>query len=98
MELVVTMSPTAVRTARRNLVQRIDRFLRRIQTEGMQPGPDAIANFEVALECLERADYPGGEDAMNWGEHGFAPRFARPAELPPIGKLVERFERLRVEE
>jgi hypothetical protein len=51
----------------------------------------------VALECLERADYPGGEDAMIWGEYGFAPRFARPAELPPIGKLIERFERLRAE-
>ena len=57
----MTMSPTAVRTARRNLVQRIGRFVRRIQTEGFQPGPDAIANFEVALECLERADYPSGE-------------------------------------
>jgi hypothetical protein len=98
MDLVMAMSPTAVRTARRNLVQRIDRFLRRIQTEGLQPGPDAIANFEVALECLERADYPGGEDAMIWGEHGFAPRFARPTELTPIGKLIERFERLRAEE
>lgn len=32
----MTMSPTAVR----NLVQRIDRFVRRIQTEGFQPGPD----------------------------------------------------------
>jgi hypothetical protein len=53
MALFMTMSPTAVRTARRNLVQRIDRFVRRIQTEGFQPGPDAIANFEVALECLE---------------------------------------------
>lgn len=45
---------TAVRTARRNLVQRIDRFVRRIQTEGRQPDPDAIVNFEAALECLER--------------------------------------------
>jgi hypothetical protein len=98
MGLVMTMSPTAVRTARRNLVQRIERFVRRIQTEGLQPGPDAIANFEVALECLERADYAGGEDAMIWGEYGFAPRFLRPAEPPPIGKLIERFERLRVEE
>jgi hypothetical protein len=53
---VMTMSPTAVRTARRNLVQRIDRFVRRIQTEGFQPGPDALASFDVALECFERAD------------------------------------------
>ena len=73
-------------------------FVRRIQTEGLQRGPDAIANFEVALECLERADYPGGEDAMIWGEYGFAPRFPRPTEPPPIGKLIERFERLREEE
>jgi hypothetical protein len=28
--------------------------VKRIQTEGFQPGPDAIANFEVAFECLER--------------------------------------------
>jgi hypothetical protein len=34
---------------------------------------------------------------MIWGEYGFAPRFARAAELPPIGKLIERFERLRAE-
>jgi hypothetical protein len=69
MALVMTMSPTA-RTARRNLVQRIERFVRRIQTEALLPGPDAIANFEIALECLERADYAGGEDAMIWGEYG----------------------------
>ena len=94
----MTMSPTAVRTARRNLVQRIDRFVRRIQTEGLQPGPDATANFEVALECLERADYPGGEDAMIWGEYCFATRFPRPTEPPPIGELMERFERLREED
>jgi hypothetical protein len=94
----MTMSPTAVRTARRNLVQRIHRFVRRIRTEGFQPGPDAIANFEVALECLERADYAGGEDAMIWGEYGFAPRLPRAAEPPPIGKLIECFERLRAED
>ena len=34
---------------------------------------------------------------MMWAEHGFAPLFSRPTE-PPIGKLVERFERLRAEE
>jgi hypothetical protein len=79
-------------------MQRFDRFVRRIQTEGLQPGPDAIANFEVALECLERADYPGGEDAMIWGEYGFVPRFPRPTEPPLIGELIERFERLRAEE
>jgi len=31
----------------------------------------AITNFEVALECLERADSPAREDTMLWGEYGF---------------------------
>jgi hypothetical protein len=35
---------------------------------------------------------------MMWGEYGFAPRFLRPAEPQPIGRLIERFERLRAEE
>lgn len=71
--------------------------MKRIQTEGFQPGPDAIANFEIALECLERGDYPGGEDAMIWGEYGYAPRLPRPIKLPTIGELIQRFERLWAE-
>jgi hypothetical protein len=35
---------------------------------------------------------------MLWGEYGFAPRLPRPGEPAPIGELIERFERLRVEE
>jgi hypothetical protein len=31
----------------------------------------AITNFEVALECLERADSPAREDTMLWGEYSF---------------------------
>ena len=27
---------------------------------------------------------------MIWGEYCFAPRFPRPTEPPPIGKLIER--------
>ncbi|MGE5149965.1 MAG: hypothetical protein ACM3II_07590 [Rhodospirillaceae bacterium] len=65
---------------------------------GLSARPDAIANFEVALERLERADYPSGEDAMIRGEYGYAPRSPRPADPPPIGKLIERFERLRAED
>lgn len=90
----MTMSPTAVRTARRNLIQRIERFIKRVQGEGAQPSIDTIANFEVALECLEREDYPGGEDAVIWGEHGFAPRFLRAAGPSPISELIDRFQRL----
>jgi hypothetical protein len=96
MAAAMTMSPTAVRTARRNLIQRIERFIKR--GEGAQPSVDAIANFEVALECLEREDYPGGEDAMIWGEHGFAPRVPRAAGPSPISELIDRFQRLTVDE
>jgi hypothetical protein len=88
MARVMTMSPTAVRTARRNLVQHIERFVKRIQAEGFQPDADAIANFEVALECLERGDYPGGEDAMIWGEYGFAPRANRAFRAPAGGGVA----------
>jgi hypothetical protein len=56
MAFVMTMSPTAVRTAHRNLVQRIDRFVKRIQTEGFQPDPSALANFKVALESRWHVD------------------------------------------
>jgi len=52
----------------------------------------------VAESSQGSGGYPGGEDAMIWGEYCFAPRFPRPTEPPPIGKLIERFERLRAEE
>jgi hypothetical protein len=94
----MTMSPTALRTARRNLVQRIERFVGRIEREGVPPSPDTIANFEVALECLERSDYAGGEDAMIWGEYGFAPRLPRAAAPPPIAGLIARFRQIVAEQ
>jgi hypothetical protein len=71
------MTSTAIRTDRRNLVQRIDRLVKRVQVEGFHPGSDAISNFEIALEYFERADYQASEDAMIWGKYGFAPRFSR---------------------
>lgn len=85
-------------TARRNLLIRMDRYMRAIEKEGLQPTADAMVNLVIALECLERADYRGGEDAMMYAEKGFPPRFAR--ELGPISTtaaLVETFERLRAE-
>jgi hypothetical protein len=69
-----------------------------VQVERASSGLDAITNFEIALEYLERADYPAGQDAPLWGEYGFAPRFVRPADPLPIATLIERFERLRAEE
>jgi hypothetical protein len=46
------------------LVQRIDRFVRRIQTEGLQPGPDCQLRGRPRMPRAGRL--PGGEDAMIW--------------------------------
>lgn len=77
------------------MVQRIERYVQRIETEGVQPTVHALANFEVALECLDRSDYPGGEDAILWGEYGFAPRFPRARDPAPVQELIARFKELR---
>jgi hypothetical protein len=69
---------------------------------GRSDGDDGslVTQLRGRPRILERADYPSGEDAMMWGEYGFAPRFPgpRPTDPPPIGKLIERFERLRAEQ
>jgi hypothetical protein len=91
----MTMSAAAMRTARRNLVQRIERYVNRIGTEGFQVTVHLLANFEIALDCLERSDYPGGEDAIIWGEYGFAPRFPRSSDPVPLEELIARFKQLR---
>jgi len=93
----MTMSPIVVHTARRKPGAAHRSVREAIQTEGFQPGPGAIANFEIALECLEPDDYASCENAMIWGEYGFALRFPRPADPQPIGKRIERFERLRAD-
>jgi hypothetical protein len=96
MTRTMSMSPQAVATARRNLVHAIGRFIRRIEG-GFQPDVDAMTNLVIALECLEREDYPGGEDAIFLAEKGFAPRRARSAEPRPITELMAHFEKLAAE-
>jgi hypothetical protein len=59
----MSQSPHAIRTARRNLVLRVERFFAAI-SNGLQPNVDAMASFALAIECLERDDHPTGEDAM----------------------------------
>lgn len=81
-------------TDRRNLADRIERFLTGIRTAGTEPDVDAIANLTLALECLERADYPAGQDAMLLAEKGWAPRLPPATEPRPLAELVAQFERL----
>jgi hypothetical protein len=92
----MTMSPAAVRTARRNLVLRIGRCIAAIG-EGLQPNVDGLENLVIALDCLERGVYPTGEDAMMLAEKGWAPRRPRTIQARPMGELVQVFERLRAE-
>lgn len=81
-------------TDRRNLAHRIERFLTRIRDGGVQPDVDAIANLTLAIDCLERDDYPAGQDAMLLAEKGWAPRFPPAIEPKLLAELVAQFERL----
>lgn len=85
-------------TDRRNLAYRIERFLTRIRSEGTQPDVDAMANLALALACLERDDYPAGQDAMLLAEKSWAPRFPPAGEPRPLAELVAQFERLVAKE
>ena len=90
-------NPTAVRAARRNLVLRIERYLRQIDG-GLQPESDAAVNLAVGIGALESGDYSNGEDAMLLAEMGYAPRHApTAADLRPVAELRQVFERLRAD-
>ena len=78
-------------------MHRIARFIGRINTEGLQPNVDAMANLEQALAALEQGVYSVGEDAIMLAEKGWEPRFPMTGEAQPVSELVEAFKRLRVE-
>lgn len=61
----MTMSPKALATARRNVAQRIQRFLDELTRDGKEPSPWQIVNTAEALHHLEHANYPAGEDAIH---------------------------------
>lgn len=52
--------PNPQLSARRNLVRRMKRFVERITKDDLRPNVDATANLAIALEHLERGDYPAG--------------------------------------
>ena len=55
-------------------MQRIDRFVKRIQTEGFQPDPSALANFKVALESRWHVDAQRKARLQRERKAGFVPR------------------------
>jgi hypothetical protein len=91
----MTMSPAAIRTARRNLVQAIERFIR--SAAGAELKPEQLTNLREALDALEAGNYPTGEDAVFLAAKGWGPRTAPIDTGLSLAELVETFERLRGE-
>jgi hypothetical protein len=58
------MTLKAMATARRNLAQRIGRFLAQLDRESRMPTLGECWCVEDALLLLESMSYPAGEDAM----------------------------------
>jgi hypothetical protein len=86
-------SSGAIATSRRNLAQRIERFLVRRRADGAPLVAEESANIAVALAHLESGRYPEGEDATMLAEKGWAPRGEPGAEIP-AEVLAERLAQL----
>jgi len=68
----MTLNPTARATARRNVADRIDRFLNGLQSARCLPNPRELFWLREALVNLQEARYPEGEDAMDKAEGALA--------------------------
>lgn len=90
------MTQTPVRTARRNLVSAIGRFIDSI-AEGAQPTRAQMTNLRDALAALDEGRFADGEDAIFLATKGYNPRVAPVATDLSFPELVERFLRLREE-
>jgi hypothetical protein len=64
----MTLNPTARATARRNVAERIDRFLDGLRRARRAPNRRELFWLRDALANLEQGQYPAGEDAMDKAE------------------------------
>ncbi len=64
----MTPEPTARATARRNVAERIDRFLAGLDRAKRQPNRRELFWLRAALSNLEENSYPAGEEAMDRAE------------------------------
>jgi hypothetical protein len=64
----MTLNPTARATARRNVADRIDRFLNILQSARRLPNRRELFWLRDALVNLQEGQYPAGEDAMDKAE------------------------------
>jgi hypothetical protein len=92
------MTLKAITTARRNLAQRIARFLGQLDRDTRAPTVWECWCLENALVLLESASYPAGEDAMMRAEKpdvfGTADAIGRIATAPQIRPVLELRNRL----
>ena len=85
----MTQTTTALATARRNVVQRITRFIEALEQAPREPDTWECEHVQRALAALEELHFPRGEQAMMWAE--WAPdRRARDAmaKLQPLHGAV----------
>ncbi|MDP3159735.1 MAG: hypothetical protein Q8N31_06945 [Reyranella sp.] len=83
----MSLSPIALATARRNVTQRIARFIEALEQAPREPDPWECEHVLRALAALDEVDFPRGEQAMMWAE--WAPERRSPdamAELRPVHK------------
>jgi len=80
-------TPRSIATARRNLAQRVERFLAAKRESVLTAGE--ATNIAAALACLERGRYPDGEDAMMLAEKDWPPR-GELGKAVPLEVLAER--------
>lgn len=90
-------TPSAHATARRNLAQRIDRFLRAREALASSTLTDWQADqIFVAIELLDAEHFADGEHAMMKAEEVsiFEPVGYVPAVRHSVGQLLERLNRV----
>ena len=64
----MTLNPTARASARRNVAERVGRFLNALQRARRQPNRRELFWLRHALVNLQDAAYPAGEEAMDKAE------------------------------
>jgi len=102
----MSMTVLAMATARRNVVERIARFLDDLERDGREPGHWQGDQVRHALAALERGNYPAGEDAMMRAERPDLfrssvlanRRAARLSEVPTLANLRASLARLQADD
>lgn len=84
---------TFIATARRNLAQRVERFLA-ARRDGILTAGEAT-NIAAALACLESGRYPDGEDAVMLAAKDWPPRGELGTAVPVEVLAARRAELLR---